>query len=793
MAPKIRRPYVKKCKKEVAPNISETADYSSDIYVPRVKSSATSYNKMARNLIIVESPSKCKKIEEYLGENYACISSKGHIRIIENLKAITPDGIKFVFDPEKESHVAEMSKIIARFDKTAIYIATDGDREGEAIGWHICDVFDLPVETTPRIVFHEITKPAILAAMRQPSTINMNLVKAQQARQILDMFVGFHISPVLWRYLYYNKENALSAGRCQTPALRLIMENDEKRRTNTSNMLAYKVRGWFLNREFVLDKEFDVSDEKGVIGFLSESITYNHLLSIGSPKTSVRNPPKPFNTSRLLQVASNSLGLSPKDTMARCQQLYQDGYITYMRTDSNGYSDIFIRDANAYIRERYGGNFVASDCECLLSAEGSKAQSVEAQSAEAQSAEAHEAIRPTNISLDHIENHTAASLYRLIWKNTVESLMPPAQYKTVSLKITAPENSHYISSIEIPLFQGWQKVDSKNDSSAETETAFYMQVSSHKPNTVLSYNYIITEVVQRGHISHYTEANLIKKLEEIGIGRPSTYAHIIETLKERGYVKREDIEGESVEVANFILQGCGKIEEKREQKKLGAEKNKLILQPVGEIVCRFLTTNFADFFEYDYTRKMEDSLDKIANLKGESEKSTLHQKEPIQNNWYMICEEVLTKILQNIGNLKIEKQQFKLTDTTDYVIIYGKYGPVIKGTKNDNEFIPIKRNLLKNFVPSSLKYSLEELRELPNTKSHTPPSDNPNILRTITEDLSIRRGKTGPYIFYKTAKMIKPQFYSLRTPKTATPAIDHIQCSTDEVIEWIRKMYNIPI
>ena len=378
--------------------------------------------------------------------------------------------------------------------------------------------------------------------------------------------------------------------------------------------------------------------------------------------------------------------------------------------------------------------------------------------------------------------------------------MPPAEYKTVILKITAPENSYYIGSIEIPLFLGWQKVDSKNDSfaEAEAETAFYMQVSSHKPNTVLSYNYIITEVVQRGHISHYTEANLIKKLEENGIGRPSTYAHIIETLKERGYVKRQDIEGESVEVANFILQGCGKIEEKKEQKKMGAEKNKLILQPIGEIVCRFLTTNFADFFEYDYTRKMEDSLDKIAGLKAESEKLNI-QNNPNQNNWYMICEEVLTKILQNIGNLKIEKQQFKLTDTTDYVIIYGKYGPVIKsvktieGSPTDHEFIPIKRNLLKNFIPSSLKYSLEELRELPNTKSDVTFSDNPNILRSITEDLSIRRGKTGPYIFYKTAKMKKPQFYSLRTPKTATSSIDHIQCSTDEVIEWIRKMYNIPI
>jgi len=791
MPPKTRAPYKKPVAVAVAVAVvnantapSNGGDYSADMYSQSSSKVAKKgrkaderkngiiYNKSAEYLIIVESPSKCKKIEDYLGEKYACISSKGHIRIIENLKSIEPNGnIRFTIDAEKAAHVAEMRKIVARFSKTAIYIATDGDREGEAIGWHICDIFDLPIDTTPRIIFHEITKPAILAAIRQPSIINMNLVFAQHARQILDMFVGFHISPVLWKFLYYNRENALSAGRCQTPALRLILENKCKPR---ETKLVDKVKGYFFARniEFVLDKVFYNKDThcpsaESIGDFLSESITYNHLLSTGPPKVATKSPPKPFHTSRLLQSASNILGLSPKDAMAKCQLLYQDGYITYMRTDSQEYSTIFIEEAHHYIREKYGEKY------CGIVTEMNPPHPIKT--------EAHEAIRPTNIDIDNIENHTASALYRLIWKNTVESLMPPAKYKTVEVKISAPMNAHYIHTIEIPIFVGWKKVaQNLLSESGNLNATFHMEVTSCRPNSRISYNYIATESSEKGHVPHYTEANLIQKLEELGIGRPSTYANIIQTLKERGYVKTEDVEGTEYEVINYILQSDGQITSKMAAQKFGNEKNKLILQPIGQIVCEFLNRHFTDFFEYNYTRKMEESLDSIAN------NSDTH------NHWFAICEGVLSKVLQHINNFDpSNKLQIPLTDTDKYVIVYGKYGPVIRSVVRDNnakyEYITIKRNLNIDFASDSPKYSLEELLHVkPDPDAET--SKNPNILRSINNHLSIRKGKTGPYLFYKTEKMKKPEFYSL--PKSK---IDTIHCLDGELIDWVRKMYNIPI
>ena len=281
----------------------------------------------AKYLIIVESPSKCAKIESYLGINYCCIASKGHFRGIDGLRAIDTKITfepKFTEIPEKKDHISFMRRTISKFSKDKIILATDDDREGEAIAWHICDLFGLPVETTPRIIFHEVTKSALQNAIKSPTIINLKLVKAQHARQVLDIIVGYKVSPMLWKYLYNNNSNSLSAGRCQTPALRLVYDNHMEK-MNKGNLDAYyKTTGTFFDRElkFELDTEFKTRTE--IIHYLKQSIRFNHILSIHKTRETEKSPPKPFHTSRLLQVASNILHISPNETMRLCQQLYEN-------------------------------------------------------------------------------------------------------------------------------------------------------------------------------------------------------------------------------------------------------------------------------------------------------------------------------------------------------------------------------------------------------------------------------------------------------------------------------------
>lgn len=306
----------------------------------------------AKYLVIVESASKCLKIEAYLGSQYKCIASNGHIRQIEGLKSIDTKRNyepKFTIPKEKVKHVEQMRTILGMFSNTNIILATDDDREGEAIAWHICETFGLSVTDTPRIKFNEITKTAILRAVNNPIRIDMDLVRAQHARQVLDMLVGFKISPLLWKYLYNDKSNGLSAGRCQTPALRLVYDNEKLK---TAPALSYRTRGKFTARniDFTLSKDF--TNKEDAREFLSKSIDFKHYLSIGSPTESIRGPPQPFNTSRLLQHVSH---LSPKETMALCQTLYQEGHITYMRTDSTKYSKEFLVEAKTHILNKWGG------------------------------------------------------------------------------------------------------------------------------------------------------------------------------------------------------------------------------------------------------------------------------------------------------------------------------------------------------------------------------------------------------------------------------------------------------
>ena len=759
-------------------------------------------------LMIVESPSKCAKIESYLGHRYKCIASKGHIRSLDGLKNIDVNNNykpTFSIIKEKASHIKWMKEIIEQFPKGNIIIATDDDREGEGIAWHICEVFHLDISKTKRIIFHEITKQAIMSGLDNPSIINMKLVKAQHARQILDILVGFKISPHLWKHIFSSKSNALSAGRCQTPALRLIYDNQISQE-NCIVEKKYKTTGNFTNKnlDFILGHEFNKEEE--VRDFLKLSIGYKHMLSIEKPKESVKAAPKPFNTSKLLQSASNVLHTNPGQTMSICQKLYQNGYITYMRTDSTKYAPPFLDNASVYIKEKYGNEYVGN-LDIIKNKDKNNP---------------HEAIRVTNIGMYTISstNSKEVSMYKLIYKNTIESCMANATYLNTEIRISAPKiesvskSVHYSHILEMPMFLGWKRFTIATfDQTKELGMKNYLQTIMEKP---VCYNSIESTIVVRNSVSHYSESSLIKKLEDIGIGRPSTFATIIDTVQERGYVKCVDIEGKMHKFNEYVLKN-DILDTTNVEKVFGNEKSKLQIQQLGVLCIEFLIKYFDTMFSYDYTKNMEDDLDKIANEDNDT--------------WYKICESCTNEITELSKNVKkIKKETFHIDDTNE--VLFTQYGVSIKKTNEDKTVTYLKSKIASIDMEKLRKgdYTMEELCESEESplgiykdlelhikkgkfgyylqygvnrvslSSYTEPikeldyekalkiiegqDGNRIILREINTDLSIRNGKYGPYIFFKTSSMKKPKFFPLKKCPYS-----YETCDLDELTLWIKETF----
>jgi DNA topoisomerase-1 len=787
-------------------------------------------------LIIVESPSKCKKIEDYLGDDYQCIASKGHIRHIDGLKSIDTKNnyhITFSLIEEKQSHIESMRKIITLYPSENIYLASDDDREGEAIAWHICQTFNLPVSTTKRILFHEITKPAIQAAVANPTIINLSLVYAQHARQVLDIIVGYKVSPTLWKHIHNNKSNGLSAGRCQTPALKLVYEN-EKNGTDELTV-KYKVRGFFFPAHLRFDLNTDFESSEQVEVFLNKSKSHKHNLKIQKMKAVSKSPPKPFTTSQLLQTASNLYHYSPKTTMDLCQQLYQAGLITYMRTDSAKYSPIFLKTVTDYILKEYTKPEYVGNHASIVNGEASNP---------------HEAIRVTNLHMSYIsdENKMLANMYRLIWKNTVESCMSPATYNVTPIHISAPDDSNYIHNIEICTFLGWKRV-SVSDNTEETNTFgghLFRCQSLEKSGEPVQYNCIESAISVQNKHSHYTEASLIQMLEDLGIGRPSTYASIVSTIQDRGYVKKQDLEGKEIECMEYTLRD-NKIEKTALKKVFGNEKNKLIIQSIGIVSVEFLTTHFQTLFNYDYTKQMELDLDTISSLTFEE----------AEIEWYKTCDKCSTEIktmLKPLANLT--KKTYAIGD--NYELIFHQYGASLRREDDNGEMVyrsikkglnidlhklergeyslgdlleieqehlgmyedepvllksgkyggyivwngvnisvnklkkPLSEITIKDVMPFILHHNLAKtgntsVEGLENVAA-SPHVASANVLRDLTSELSIRKGKFGAYIFYKTASMGTPQFFNLKKFRQGFNT-----CSKDTLIGWIRDTYNLSV
>ena len=769
-------------------------------------------------LIIVESPAKCKKIEDYLGYNYKCIASYGHLRTLENLKNIDyTNNFKpeFTVIENKKQQISKLSKAIQ--SSSEVYIATDDDREGEAIGWHICQLFNLPIDTTKRIIFHEVTKSALENAVNNPTTINMDLVYAQQSRQILDLIVGFTLSPLLWKHISRNSKQGLSAGRCQSPALKLIYDNQKEINDNPGK-ITYTINGYFTssNLMFTLNSEFD--DKEKVESFLEESINHDHIIKKDSVKKLSKKPPEPFITSTLQQSCNNEYHISPKETMKICQKLYEEGCITYMRTDSKVYSKEFIKKTKDFINKEYGDKYVSSNIDTLSEKQKEKKKETKKKKKEDdnKAQEAHEAIRPTDVNVKSLTSEKFTprekKVYLLIWKNTVKSCMSDAVVNSLMTKISAPIDLHYKYSCEEIIFLGWKIVDTN-----EMSNPNFNLLKSIKNESIIDYNKITAKNTLKSLKSHINEAKLVKLLEEKGIGRPSTFSSLVDKIQERGYVKKDNVKGKKMKCIDFELIK-NEIEEIETEKEFGNEQNKLIIQPIGNMVIEFLMTNFDDIVGYDYTKNMEDTLDTIA--KG-------------QYIWYKLCESCYKALYAKANELQSEsKKEIRIDEKHVYMI--AKYGPVIKCTEGDNiSFKKVKKDIDYQKLTNG-EYTLDELIDESNDNGkylgiykdekiflkrgkfglYVTWGDNKksltymkkeehnityedviqfiekptNIIRNLNENMSIRNGKYGNYIYYKTESMKKPKFLSLQGFK------DKVEEAVEEdLLTWIENKHEISI
>ncbi len=681
---------------------------------------------MAENLVIVESPAKAGTIQKYLGEGFVVKSSKGHIRDLHE-KSLSID-IENGFRPEyevpsdKRSTVTELKKLAGEAD--TVWLASDEDREGEAISWHLAETLKLDPAKTRRIVFHEITKPAILHAIENPRDIDMNLVNAQQARRVLDRLVGFELSPVLWRKI----QPKLSAGRVQSVALRLIVDR-EREILDFKPVPYYKVEAVFhpegspegVAVRAILDRKFENKDQ--ALAFLKDSAEARFRVSNVEKKEGTRCPAAPFTTSTLQQEASRKLKMSVSQTMSVAQRLYESGLITYMRTDSTNLSGLAINAAKKFITENYGADY-------------SKVRQYKTSAKGAQ--EAHEAIRPTYIDRTSIEGTPQEKkLYELIWKRTVASQMEDAKILKTDIKLASDRRSETfgIQALQI-LDYGFLRLyaESTDDEQQGDQEQILPELPVGTPmlNLGMDANCKFTAAPPR-----YSEATLVKKLEELEIGRPSTYATIISTLtKARGYVVKGDKEGRKVAVVNLSLRD-GAVSESRKSETIGAEKGKLIPQEIGLIVTDYLVGNFKDILDYSFTADVEQKFDLIAEGK---------------ISWNSLIAEFYSpfhaKVESSLSNHEYSHVEREIgTDPADgkkIIARFGQYGPYVqKGEGEDRVFASLAPGQLIESI--TLEDALR-LFTLPRT-----------VGRYEDKDIICTKGKFGPYIKFGDRNISLPK------------------------------------
>ena len=679
---------------------------------------------MQKNLVIVESPAKAKTIEKFLGKDFKVMSSYGHIRDLKKKElsidttTLEPD---YEIPEEKKKLVSELKSNAKKAEK--VWLASDEDREGEAISWHLCEVLGLDEQKTNRIVFHEITKPAILAAIESPRHLDMNLVNAQQARRVLDRLVGFSLSPLLWRKV----KPALSAGRVQSVAVRLIVEREREIQAFKSEEY-FRVSAIFGHQnadgsqnevKAELDTRFKTVEE--VEQFLEVCKNADFIVNDIQKKPVRRMPAPPFTTSTLQQEAARKLGFTVSQTMMVAQHLYEHGLITYMRTDSVNLSSLCLNTSKEEIVKMWGAEY-SHPRQYHTNAKGAQ--------------EAHEAIRPTYMSNQAIEGTAQEHrLYDLIWKRTAASQMADAQIEktqvTIEVKGTTPQPA-FIATGEVVKFDGFLKVyreSNGDDDNNQEEFAHTLPVMT-VGEALQRREIVATERFSQGPM-RYTEASLVHKLEELGIGRPSTYAPTISTIQQREYVQKGDKKGEERPYSVFTLKGI-KVTKSTRKEMVGSEKGKLLPTDIGIVVNDFLQKNFPGIMDYNFTARVEQEFDKIAEGGKEWKK--------MMKDFYGNFEPTVEKAMKKREDHKAGERELGIDPKSNKPVFVkiGRFGPVVQiGTADDNEkprFAQLPAD--KSIETITLDEALE-LFKLPRTLGEYEG-----------KDVIIGAGRFGPYVLH---------------------------------------------
>ena len=679
---------------------------------------------MPKNLVIVESATKAKTIEKILGQDFKVVSCVGHISDLP-VKELGVDvendfKPKYIIPTEKKPVIKDLKKYVSESDK--VWLASDEDREGEAIAWHLYENLNLTNKDYDRIVFHEITKNAILAALDSPREINYNLVNAQQARRVLDRLVGYELSPVLWRKV----KTGLSAGRVQSVSVRLIVEKEREIKNFLTNS-TYKSIGTFKNSSGVnlkaeLNNKFDSAEE--VKAFLQKNINSTYTVSNVEKKPAKKSPTPPFTTSTLQQEASRKLGFGVTRTMSTAQKLYEAGLITYMRTDSVTISEEAKSSILSKIESKYGDSYV--------NLRNYKNKNKSAQ-------EAHEAVRPTDISVEDISlDYDQQRLYQLIWRRTISSQMSDAQIERTVVNIDSKSfDEIFIARGEVIKFDGFLRVYNEGtDDETQEEKGTLPQLNVNENLDLI--NIISRESFSRPP-SRYTEASLVKKLEELGIGRPATYATTISTIQNRGYVSKGDNEGQERTYKSIELKN-GDIIESTSTEKTGSNKGKLVPTDIGIIVNDFLVDNFNNILDYGFTAEVEKSFDKIAEG---------------NQNWTDIIKQFYTDFHTNVNIVKdtAERQSGEKILGDDPVsgrvvkVRLGKFGPIAQIGTVDDEDKPIFASLTTEQQLDTI--TLDEALEL---------FKFPKEIGTYKgEIVTVNNGRYGPYLKYSSKSISIPK------------------------------------
>jgi DNA topoisomerase-1 len=712
---------------------------------------------MAKNLLIVESPAKAKTIEKILGADFEVKSCYGHIRDLEKdeMGIDVKKGFKprYIVPEEKEKVVKELKQLAKKSEE--VWLATDEDREGEAISWHLCEVLGLDPVSTKRIVFHEITKPAIKSAVEKPRTVNMNLVNAQQARRILDRIVGFELSPILWRKM--SMRNNLSAGRVQSVAVRLIVERERSINQFTSTS-SFKLEAFFdakdaFGKKVVFKAEGSKKNtQEDAEQFLSSCIGALYQVADIQKKPAKKTPAPPFTTSTLQQEASRKLGYGVSKTMLLAQKLYEAGHITYMRTDSVNLSETALQDISRQINDSYGKNYL---------------QNRKFKNKNESAQEAHEAIRPTYMDKTRIDIADAQRLYDLIWKRTMASQMADAELEKTIAEITISTNNESLKAEgEVMKFDGFLKVynegkDDDEDTEEEQNEGMLPPLEKGQNLSLVEMN--ATERFSRPQ-SRYTEASLVKKLEELGIGRPSTYAPTISTILKRGYVEKRDREGIKRDYRILQLQN-GKIIKSIEQENTGAEKSKLFPTDLGSVVTDFLIQYFDHVMDYGFTAKIESEFDHIAE--GQADWSKMLK------DFYSPFKKDVDNTMETANRISGERELGHDPVTGKRVIArMGRYGPMVQIGETSEDEKPKFAKLKTDQSIETIKF--EEAMEL---------FKLPRILGEFeNEQIQVNIGRFGPYLahdkkFYSLSKEFDPYEISL---DQAVPIIEEKRKAKDE-------------